>query len=224
MPIIYSLVSRNTQVLAEFTSIGLTGNFSTVTRVLLKKINPNDGDTKLSYICGEYIFHYIVYDGLTYLCMTDMDFTRLLAFKYLEDIKTRFLHTYGHRAKTAIAFAFNAEFQRVLSSLMDKYNLENDNDPSKQKIKQVTDQINQVKDVMIKNIDRVLERDERIELLVDRTEELDQHAFKFKSGSSRLKRTLWWKNIKMIIIMVAVFLLVLYIILAMACGADLSSC
>lgn len=36
MPIIYSLVSRTTQVLAEYTSQGLTGNFSTVTRVLLK--------------------------------------------------------------------------------------------------------------------------------------------------------------------------------------------
>lgn len=36
MPLIYSLVSRQTQVLAEYTSSGLTGNFSTVTRVLLK--------------------------------------------------------------------------------------------------------------------------------------------------------------------------------------------
>jgi hypothetical protein len=36
MPLIYSLVSRSIHVLAEFTSSGLTGNFSTVSRVLLK--------------------------------------------------------------------------------------------------------------------------------------------------------------------------------------------
>lgn len=36
MPIIYSLVSRSIHVLAEYTAAGLTGNFSTVSRVLLK--------------------------------------------------------------------------------------------------------------------------------------------------------------------------------------------
>ena len=222
MPLIYSLVSRESHVLAEFTSSGLTGNFSTITRVLLKKI-PKE-DSKLSYICGEYVFHYIVYDQLTYLCMTDMHFSRVLAFKFLQDIKQRFLNTYGTRAKTAIAFAFNAEFQRVLQAQMDRYNTENENDPSNKKIKQVSEQINQVKDVMIKNIDKVLERDERIELLVDRTEELDQHAFRFKSSSSSLKKQLWWKNLKTTLVMASVCLLILYIILAMACSPDLSHC
>jgi len=37
-----------------------------------------------------------------------------------------------------------------------------------------------VKDVMIENIDRVLERGERIELLVDKTDRLNQQAFKFE--------------------------------------------
>ncbi len=41
-------------------------------------------------------------------------------------------------------------------------------------------QIDSVKDVMIENIDRVLERGERIELLVDKTDRLNQQAFKFE--------------------------------------------
>jgi hypothetical protein len=41
-------------------------------------------------------------------------------------------------------------------------------------------QIDTVKDVMIENIDRVLERGERIELLVDKTDRLNQQAFKFE--------------------------------------------
>ena len=36
MPLIYSLVSRSISVLAEYTANGLTGNFSNVSRVLLK--------------------------------------------------------------------------------------------------------------------------------------------------------------------------------------------
>jgi vesicle-associated membrane protein 7 len=41
-------------------------------------------------------------------------------------------------------------------------------------------QIDTVKDVMIENIDRVLERGEKIELLVDKTDKLNQQAFKFE--------------------------------------------
>jgi hypothetical protein len=36
MPIIYSLVTRRSNVLAERTSGGVTGNFANVTRLLLK--------------------------------------------------------------------------------------------------------------------------------------------------------------------------------------------
>jgi vesicle-associated membrane protein 7 len=45
-------------------------------------------------------------------------------------------------------------------------------------------QIDTVKDVMIENIDRVLERGERIELLVDKTDRLNQQAFKFEKSVS----------------------------------------
>jgi hypothetical protein len=46
MPLIYSLVSRSIHVLAEYTASGLTGNFSTVSRVLLKVRN-NTGHWRL---------------------------------------------------------------------------------------------------------------------------------------------------------------------------------
>lgn len=40
--------------------------------------------------------------------------------------------------------------------------------------------VDSVKDVMVENIERVLERGEKIELLVDKTERLNQQAFKFE--------------------------------------------
>jgi len=211
MPIIYALVTRSTHVLAEYTSQGLTGNFSTVTRVLLKKIPKEDG--KLSYIYDKHIFHYMVSQELTYLCMTDKEFQRLVAFQFLDEIKTRFLNTYGDRGKTAIAFAFNADFQRVLQQQMDRFNSTKDD-----KVQRVREEISQVKDVMIKNIDKVLERGEKIELLVDRTEDLDKHAFKFKKQSRNLKRSMWWKNVKLWIIIITFVLALIYIILASSCG------
>jgi len=218
MPLIYSLVSRSIHVLAEYTASGLTGNFSTVSRVLLKKIP--EQDNKCSYIYDKYVFHYQVSDGLTYLCMSDQDFSRPLAFQFLNDIKDRFQATYGDRAKTAIAFAFNADFARVLQAQMEKYNSEGD-----PKIAKIRQQLGEVKDVMMENIDRVLLRGEKIELLVDKTESLEQHAFKFQRNARTLKRQMCMRNAKWIIAICIVLAIIIYIILALACGgADLPKC
>lgn len=56
--------------------------------------------------------------------------------------------------------------------------------PTSDNISKVQAQIDTVKDVMIENIDRVLERGERIELLVDKTDRLNQQAFKFEKTVS----------------------------------------
>ena len=60
-------------------------------------------------------------------------------------------------------------------------------------ITKVRGKIDEVKDVMINNIDQVLKRGEKIELLVDKTEQLNQSAFKFQRQSkvrSRVGRIL----------------------------------
>ena len=56
MTILYALVARKRAVLAEHTSS--SGNFCTVTRVLLGKIPDQDG--KMSYVYDQHVFHYIV--------------------------------------------------------------------------------------------------------------------------------------------------------------------
>jgi len=155
----------------------------------------------------------MVSEGTTYLCMTEEAFSRAVAFQFLDEIKNRFVATYGDRSKTAIAFAFQADFSRVMQQLMDKYN-----SAKTDKVAKVQQEINQVKEVMIKNIDKVLERGEKIELLVDRTEELDAHAFKFKKASKTLKRAMWWKNVKLVVVIIFVLIVIIYIILAASCG------
>jgi vesicle-associated membrane protein 7 len=224
MPLIYSLISREVQVLAEFTAPGLSGNFSAVSRVLIKKAIQS-GDSRASYVYDHYVFHYIVADRFIYLTLSDQEFPRSVAFAYLAEIQSRFQFTYGERAKTAIAFAFNADFSKVLQLQMEKFNDQANGKGGNDKIAQINKQIGEVKDNMLRNIDQVLERGERIELLVDKTEVLEQHAFKFQRGAKTLKRQMCIKNAKWTIIAIVVFTLVLYIILAIACGgADLPKC
>ena len=65
-------------------------------------------------------------------------------------MKDKFSAQYGDRAKTAIAFAMNTEFSRVLSDRMEFFN----DDPKADQFSKVRGQLNDVKDIMMENIGR----------------------------------------------------------------------
>ena len=214
--IIYALVARGTCVLAEFTTT--SGNFTTVTRRILEKI-PRE-DAKMSYVYDSHVFHYVVAHGITYMCMADTDFGRGVPFAFLDDITRRWSTTYGERGQTALAYGMNEDFSRVLQKQMDYFS----RDPNADRMARVQGEIDEVRSVMVHNIERVLERGEKIELLVDKTERLDQQAFKFKRQSQALKRSMWCKNAKVTALIVFVVALVVLFITLGVCGADFGKC
>ena len=55
-----------------------------------------------------------------------------------------------------------------------------------------------VKNVMVQNIEMVLERGEKLELLVDKTEQLQSSADNFKFTSNKLKNVMFWKTVRML--------------------------
>ncbi|KAG2215125.1 hypothetical protein INT46_006511 [Mucor plumbeus] len=210
MSLIYGLVARGATILAEHTNS--SGNFATVTQAILEKIPPNN--SKLTYVYDRYLFHYICEDGITYMCMADDSFGRRIPFIFLQDLKEKFLNTYGkNRAFEAPPYGLN-EFSRVIEKQMEYFST----NPSADRLKQVHGEIEQVKDVMVHNIERVLERGERIELLVDKTDNLNQQAFAFKKRSTQLKRAMWWKNTKIMAMICLVCFLIAYFIAAYVCG------
>jgi len=70
----------------------------------------------------------------------------------------------------------------------------------------------QVVDIMKMNIDKVLERDQKLSQLDDRADALQEGASQFEKSAGVLKNKMMWKNMKMIIIMVVVGI-ILFVIL-----------
>lgn len=217
--IVYALVARQRSVLAEATNSS-SGNFPTVTRVLLAKID-TASDCRMSYVYDAHIFHYIVDDGITFLCMATDDQKRRTTFDFLENVKSVWREKYGSVEKSALAFSLDGDFKPVLQSKMMHYSKDN---PESDQILKINQRIDSVKDVMVENIDKVLESREKIELLVDKSEILSQHAYKFEKSSRTLKNDLWCKGVRNKIIIGVVALLIILFILAMVCGLDLHSC
>lgn len=63
-------------------------------------------------------------------------------------------------------------------------------------VRKVREEIDNVRGIMTENIERVLERGERIDLLVDKTGRLNVGAGEFRRRSRGLRRRMWWKNVK----------------------------
>lgn len=51
--------------------------------------------------------------------------------------------------------------------------------------------------MMIENIDKVLDRGERLELLVDKTENMQGNTFRFRKQARRYRTIMWWRNVKL---------------------------
>ncbi|KAM7452605.1 hypothetical protein ABFA07_000255 [Porites harrisoni] len=216
MSIIYSLIARGTTVLVDYTET--TGNFQQITGSILQKIPLHD-DTKCTYVSGSYHFHVIVNDGIIFLCMADEDFGKRQPYAFLEEIKRRFENSsLKQRARTAHAYEFKRDFGQVLASQMALFSDTGYDDTDQ--IAKVRREVNEVKGVMTQNIEKVLERGERIDVLVGKAEELDNSAQSFHRQSTRLRKQMWWQNKKMCLLLIFVLLVIIGVIVLVALGVE----
>lgn len=80
------------------------------------------------------------------------------------------------------------------------------------KINDTKQQVDQVVSIMKNNIEKVLQRDDKLSDLENRSEDLREGSRKFEKISTKLKNKLWCKNIKFIMAIIVVFLILIMII------------
>ncbi|CAO2643738.1 Vesicle-associated membrane protein 2 [Lemmus lemmus] len=71
----------------------------------------------------------------------------------------------------------------------------------------------QVVDIMRVNVDKVLERDQKLSELDDRADALQAGASQFETSAAKLKRKYWWKNLKVMMIILGVICAIILIII-----------
>ncbi|KAF4124464.1 vesicle-associated membrane protein 4, partial [Geosmithia morbida] len=75
-------------------------------------------------------------------------------------------------------------------------------------------QIDDTVGVMRDNINKVSQRGERLDSLQDKTDNLAMSAQGFRRGANRVRKQMWWKDVKMrICLVVGIIILLLIIIL-----------
>jgi vesicle-associated membrane protein 7 len=89
--------------------------------------------------------------------------------------------------------------------------------PPADEITRAQTELNQVKDIMVQNVEQILSRGERIELLVDKTDIMAGQATAFRRGARSVRREMWWKNTKILLLSIFVGLVSLPMIRCEIC-------
>uniref|UniRef100_A0A8C5MCV6 Vesicle associated membrane protein 2 n=1 Tax=Leptobrachium leishanense TaxID=445787 RepID=A0A8C5MCV6_9ANUR len=84
---------------------------------------------------------------------------------------------------------------------------------SNRRLQQTQAQVDEVVGLMRVNVDKVLERDQKLSELDDRADALQAGASQFETSAAKLKRKYWWKNLKMMIIIGVICAIILIIII-----------
>ncbi|XP_062450386.1 vesicle-associated membrane protein 1 isoform X4 [Rhea pennata] len=94
------------------------------------------------------------------------------------------------------------------------------NTSSNRRLQQTEAEVEEVVGIIRVNVDKVLERDQRLSELDDRADALQAGASVFESSAAKLKRKYWWKNCKMMIMMGVICAIVVVVIVSVhgACG------
>ncbi|KAK4399516.1 Vesicle-associated membrane protein [Sesamum angolense] len=211
--LIYALVARGSPplVLAEYTEF--SGNFNSIAYQCLQKLPSSNN--KFTYNCDNHTFNYLVHDGFTYCVVAEESVGRQVPMAFLERIKDDFVAKYGGgKAATAPANGLNKEFGPKLKEHM-QYCIEHPEEISK--LAKVKAQVSEVKGVMMENIEKVLDRGEKIELLVDKTENLHHQAQDFRATGTKIRRKMWLQNMKIKLIVLAIVIALILIIVLSVC-------
>uniref|UniRef100_I1L0B0 Vesicle-associated membrane protein 721d n=1 Tax=Glycine max TaxID=3847 RepID=I1L0B0_SOYBN len=203
--LIYAFVSRGTVILAEYTEF--SGNFNSIAFQCLQKLPATNN--KFTYNCDAHTFNYLVDNGY------NESIGRQLPMAFLERVKDEFVSKYGGgKAATAPANSLNKEFGPKLREHM-QYCVDHPEEISK--LAKVKAQVSEVKGVMMENIEKVLDRGDKIELLVDKTENLHNQAQDFRTSGTRIRRKMWLQNMKIKLIVLGILIALILIIVLSVC-------
>ncbi|KUF90379.1 WD40 repeat-containing protein SMU1 [Phytophthora nicotianae] len=147
------------------------------------------------------------FDGKTYSYRVDNEVAYVSLF--LKHINQLFDNQFGIRGKaTKLKLDMNRDFAPTLKKQMETFS----SDKGAEKLQALKKDLDNVKSNVQENISKVLERGDKIELLVDKTDQLNSQSAAFAKSSTNLRRHLWWENVKMNIAIGALILLFVVLI------------
>ena len=197
-----------------------SGNLQLLSLKILEKLK-NEKNTSKAYIYDDYIFHYHNSNSLTLILLTDKEYSNRFAYHFIFLTRDRLFQDFGDDIKSAIAFSIDQSYLSTIKQSMIKYsdpeNLDN--------FSVINKNIQDVKEIMLQNIEKIIERGEKIQLLVIKSEELEVNARVFKKKAYENHRHFCCQHLKTILLVTFLVLAIIVVSILLLCGGtDLHKC
>merc|ERR1712194_251462 len=151
-----------------------------------------------------------------FVCMAERTMGRRIPFAFLTQVQEAFQGRYTEQqVQSAIAYGMKNEFKNTLQELMEK-----NNSPDADRVASMMVKVQNINDNLMESIDKILERQEKIELLVNRSQALSQSSSSFRRVAVNLRRVVWWRNFRTMAMLIALGVVAILIILFASCGLD----
>ncbi|KAL0220047.1 hypothetical protein P9112_005700 [Eukaryota sp. TZLM1-RC] len=189
MSFLFTVIARNTDGLLLYGSMDQTSSeldeFHQRAKQIISSLRSTD-PSQCSLSCTNYQFHYVISSNVCYLVLTHVSFQRSLAFSYLEEVKQAFEKTYGPRVSTASQSYEFIAFDTLHSSIKRQYS----DIHASSNVQKARQNLEEVRRIMTKNIDELLERGDKFDYLKAQTTSLSESARKYKAQSIKVWRHL----------------------------------
>lgn len=206
--ICYGAVVYNRQILCSHQSG--TGNYETVFRSVLPQVQTSRSGEKTAFnVEGGMTVYVLVEQGVAFCVLAPTNFGKQRSFNCLDALKRNFesADLFG-RVVDAGAGGLSWSFGNTLQMQMEKHSKAD----GSQQVREMQSKVDEVKDVMVQNVKKVMDRGEKLDDLMDRAEDLEIKADQFRSTTKEVRKKFWWQNMRMKLIIAASLILIITVI------------
>ncbi|CDR44787.1 CYFA0S15e02718g1_1 [Cyberlindnera fabianii] len=141
-------------------------------------------------------------DIVTVITVFSDDIPRVLPVNVLETVLGEYKSYTAENRESNIEF--KSRFNQIIKVQEAEFN--------RSALEMTKGELDQVKSVLNDNIEQVLERNERINLLVNKTDRITTLSNSFRSNTVKVKRKMWWQKVKFWAIIILVLAILLFVI------------
>ncbi|XP_021725461.1 vesicle-associated membrane protein 724-like [Chenopodium quinoa] len=216
--IVYSFVARGVVILAEHTT--RPSNLPSIAAQWLENL-PADPHKKFTMKYDGHTFNFLVEEGygpyVYGVVARETVGTQQILFEFLDRIRQDFKKRYGHgEGDAATAKSLSKKFGPIM-----KQNMQWVVDHAEEidRVAKVKAQISEVQVIITDNVNKILERGEQIDTVVDKAEKLHDSSLEYRNRAIEIRRKMWYQNAKIkLIILGVIFLILALVIWASICN------
>lgn len=176
-------------------------------KMLFRKLGPQS-PTRCTIETGPYLFHYLIENEVCYLVLCERNYSKRIAYSYLEDIAQEFHSQHGKRVNSvARPYAF-IEFETYIQKAKKVFS----DGRSRRNMNTLNNQLQDVQRIMVQNIDDVLQRGTVLSELDTKTQNLSMLSQKYKKDAAHLNSKSMYVKAVAALVAFLVFLLYFFIL------------